>query len=148
MIANQSSRDHRAVTTVKIANNAVAGAKVKPGSLTTADLAASAKAPWAIVGASGAIVAQSGGMSAFENTTGEYYVKFPSSRLNHGISVTSRWVVGNPINEVSTVLCGTPPQGAFCVGPGTGTNNAWVYVQVNSNPTTESSGSFYVTSTP
>jgi hypothetical protein len=137
-----------AVTTPKIANGAVTGAKVLDGSLTTADLAASAQAPWAIVNSAGTIVAQSGGFSAFENITGEYYVRFPSSRLDHGISVTSRWQLGDAINEVSTVLCGTPPQGATCVGPGTGTDNHWVYVQVNSNPTTEASGGFYITSTP
>ena len=138
---------NKAVTTSKVANGAITGGKVKNGSLTLANLAASARAPWALVDASGNIVAQSGGLSSFRNFTGEYYVKFPSSRLGHGMFGTAQWQIGTQ-HQVTTIICGSPPQGAFCVGPNTGTNSRWVYVQVNSSPTTEIDGPFYITSTP
>lgn len=132
------------VTSSKIANNAVTGAKVKNGSLTTADLAKSSRSAWALVGSAGTVIAQSGGISVSNPFVGGYYVSFPSSRLDHGLSVTPQW--SNTEDTVSTVICANPPQGAICDAPFFAHSNV-VYVEVQ-HLSVRADGSFYITSTP
>ncbi|HEX3323992.1 MAG TPA: hypothetical protein VHR65_02475 [Solirubrobacterales bacterium] len=116
-----------AVTTSKIKKDAVTGAKVKESSLgqvPSAALAANAeklggvlpsgyegKIEWALISKAGAVIQQSGGISAVENGAGfgTYNVKFPDDVSNKALSVT--------LSDIDAAFGGAPIVSP-CAGPG------------------------------
>ncbi len=74
---------NQAVTNAKLANNAVGTAKIKNGAVTASKLnlagvTVAGTARWALVSASGAILAQSGGISVTGHATGRTGLRFPA----------------------------------------------------------------------
>lgn len=103
------------MTGPKIAKNAISGAQVKSGTLSTANLASSAQIQWAEVSATGQIIKSSGGITVSHPFTGGYYVHFSTSRLGHGVLTTVVWTGSKDVS--STVICSKNIQGVICILP-------------------------------
>jgi hypothetical protein len=109
-----------AVTTAKIKKGAVTGAKIKASSLPTVPTANNSnllggvpaggfqqKPLWALVNGTGAILAQSGGISLQDKTaTGGFYLHFPQPLAGKAISATpwAGWEGTDPAVEAG--VCG------------------------------------------
>jgi hypothetical protein len=113
-----------AISTDKIQNDAVTGDKVKESSLGEVPNAANAaklgglapsayqgKVQWALISKTGAVLQQSGGISAVENGAGfgTYNVRFPSAIDNSALSVT--------LSDIDASFGGAPIVSP-CAGPG------------------------------
>ncbi len=134
-----------AVTGPKIAKNAISGAQVKAGTLTTANLASSAKTNWAEVSATGQIIKSSGGITVSHPFTSGYYVHFPTSRLGHGVLTTVVWTGSKDVS--STVICSNNVQGTPC-DPPFGTDSHYVYVETDTAAGVRVNRAFYIVTTP
>jgi hypothetical protein len=112
VISDKIAKD--AVTTEKIANDAVTGAKVNEATLGQVPSAANSQklggkslndvAMWAFVGANGALIRSSGGITSSKAGTGSYNVNFPRAISGCAYSGTNAAVNGapNPLpNEIA-----------------------------------------------
>jgi hypothetical protein len=102
---------------------------------------------WALVDATGAILAQSGGISVTFASGGGNYVNFGSSVANTAIVATMLWGVGGAQNgEITAAPCGgvgAAPGSVLCVIPGTN-DTSHVYVETANSAGSQEARGFYV----
>lgn len=149
---------NRAVKTKQIANRAVTGAKLNLSGVTVPtasnanDLggspASAYREEWALVSPTGSVVASSGGITTVHAFPGGYYVKFPDSQLNHGISLTKQWTTGqNQRVSLSALICTLAKQGGPC-DPPANNDSRYVFVEIDLTQTSHVDRPFYIVSTP
>ena len=98
---------------------------------------------WARIAADGTVVEQTGGIEVSVAQAGVYHVRFPTSQIRRGLSVTP--VFDENSSFVSVGLCGLEEN--FC-GGGKQEGPEWVLVFITSSSDTPSNRPFYIVSTP
>ena len=159
------------VHTAALANGAVTTPKIAAHAVTLAKLAASARIPgprgpkgdqgpagsagpagpagpgakWALVGADGTIIAQSGGITIQNPDPGRYFVNFGTSLTGHGIAVTDADTTGDNgfRGSLITALCGGAGGQSFACGVSNNDQTVRV-VTFNATNTAVEPHSFYV----
>ena len=147
-----------AVTTPKIANHAVTLNKLAPSARIPGPQGpkgaqgpqgqpgtAGPGAKWALVGAGGTIIAQSGGITIQNPDPGRYFVDFATSLTGHGITVTDADTTGDNgfRGSLITALCGGAGGQSFACGVSNNDQTVRV-VTFNATNTAVEAHSFYI----
>jgi hypothetical protein len=103
--------------------------------------AAGPGARWALVGATGGIISQSGGITlANDSLAGAYYLNFGSNVSGKLLLATLRYPA---VGEIHVIRCGAAPEATSCSFVGENPN--MVYVGTMNSSGTNVDASFYVT---
>ena len=107
-------------------------------------------AMWALVGADGTILAQSGGITvaAHTPTSHAYFLQFPAPVSGKAIATTVRWKSPDgSVGVANAIACGQGagggPDSVACIAPGTNTPNH-VYVETSTSGAVDDRD-FYIT---
>lgn len=149
-----------AVTTAKIKNKAVTGKKLNlhgvtaPNASKLGGVAASGyegRAMWALVGSSGTILAQSGGISLQDHPgLGQYYLAFPGPVEGEAVLATPSTLNGSQGEVTQGSPCGgaSPPADAVhCIYGSDTVDDAFVNVSDSSSESNKSAA-FYIAVLP
>jgi hypothetical protein len=147
-----ASLPKNSVGTRELKNNAVTSKKITSGAVTAPKLAKGVvpQARWALVSATGRVLAQSGGISVVRHNTtvspGSYFLDFKSSVSHKPILASAAGDFEGRTNEgVSADHCGQGSDGVACFPA---QNHPNVVHVVTSSAGSPVDGSFYVTVLP